>query len=204
VEDQLAILMGGRVAEEVTQDDITTGAGNDIERATDMARRMVCEWGMSELGPLAYGNKEEPVFLGREFAQRADHSGDTAVRIDKEIERIVSQGYDRATQILTQYRTVLNRVAEELLEHETLDGREVYRMIEELTGIQREPKHVPLPIHAPEGGREEDGGGDARPVTAAKEDGARSPVEAVEEEPVAAVKRSSHEPEPLPSPEESG
>ncbi len=78
VEAQIAILMGGRVAEELTQDDITTGAGNDIERATDMARRMVCEWGMSDLGPLAYGSKDEPVFLGREFAQRADYSQDTA------------------------------------------------------------------------------------------------------------------------------
>ncbi len=89
VEATIAILMGGRVAEELTQDDITTGAGNDIERATEMARRMVCEWGMSELGPLAYGTKDEPVFLGRDFAQRADYSQDTANRIDHEVTRIV-------------------------------------------------------------------------------------------------------------------
>src|SRR5688572_9921582 len=89
VEAQISILMGGRVAEEITQDDITTGAGNDIERATDMARRMVCEWGMSELGPLSFGSKEEPVFLGRDFSQRADYSQDTALRIDHEVSRIV-------------------------------------------------------------------------------------------------------------------
>src|SRR6185295_2834909 len=83
VEAQIAILMGGRAAEELTQDDITTGAGNDIERATDMARRMVCEWGMSELGPLSYGSKEEPVFLGRDFSHRAVNGKATAERIDR-------------------------------------------------------------------------------------------------------------------------
>src|SRR5947199_11745 len=101
VEAQIAILMGGRVAEELTQEDITTGAGNDIERATEMARRMVCEWGMSELGPLSYGSKEEPVFLGREFAQRADYSQDTAIRIDHEATRIVQPGYERAKSTRT-------------------------------------------------------------------------------------------------------
>ncbi len=104
VEAQIAILMGGRVAEELTQDDITTGAGNDIERATDLARRMVCEWGMSELGPLSFGAKEEPVFLGRDFAQRADYSEETAIRIDREVQRIVDAAYQRARDILTQQR----------------------------------------------------------------------------------------------------
>ena len=137
VEAQIAILMGGRVAEELTQPDITTGAGNDIERATDMARRMVCEWGMSELGPLAYGAKDEPVFLGREFSQRADYSEDTAIQIDREVSRIVRQAYDQATGVLTTYRNVLDRVSLDLLERESLDGEEVYRIIREMTG--REP-----------------------------------------------------------------
>jgi cell division protease FtsH len=139
VEAQISILMGGRVAEELTQDDITTGAGNDIERATDMARRMVCEWGMSDLGPLAYGAKDEPVFLGREFAQRADYSQDTAIRIDREVTRIVQDAYERATRILTDYRPVLDRIANDLLERESLDGEEVYRVLREMTG------HGPAP-----------------------------------------------------------
>jgi cell division protease FtsH len=144
VEAQIAILMGGRVAEELTQDDITTGAGNDIERATEMARRMVCEWGMSELGPLAYGSKDEPVFLGREFAQRADYSQDTAIRIDHEVTRIVQSGYERARTVLTRYREVLDRIARDLLERETLDGEEVYNTIRELTG-QEPPPHREVP-----------------------------------------------------------
>jgi len=139
VEAQISILMGGRVAEEITQDDITTGAGNDIERATDMARRMVCEWGMSDLGPLSYGAKDEPVFLGREFAQRADYSQDTAIRIDREVTKIVSAAYERATGILSQNREVLDRIARDLLERESLDGEEVYNIVRELTG------HGPAP-----------------------------------------------------------
>jgi cell division protease FtsH len=139
VETQISILMGGRVAEELTQDDITTGAGNDIERATDLARRMVCEWGMSELGPLAFGAKDEPVFLGREFAQRAEYSEDTAVHIDREVTRIVQSAYERATGVLTEYRAVLDRIAQELLERESLDGEEVYGIIREMTG------HDPAP-----------------------------------------------------------
>jgi cell division protease FtsH len=144
VEAQIAILMGGRVAEELTQEDITTGAGNDIERATDMARRMVCEWGMSELGPLSYGSKDEPVFLGREFAQRADYSQDTAIRIDHEVTRIVQSGYERARAVLTRYRDVLDRIAHALLERETLDGEEVYSTIREMTG-QEPPPHREVP-----------------------------------------------------------
>jgi cell division protease FtsH len=144
VEAQIAILMGGRVAEELTQDDITTGAGNDIERATEMARRMVCEWGMSELGPLSFGSKEEPVFLGRDFAQRADYSEDTALRIDHEVSRIVQTGYDSATAVLSQNRQVLDRIARELLERETLDGEEVYSIIRQMTGREHAPtREVP-------------------------------------------------------------
>ena len=146
VEGQIAILMGGRIAEELTQDDITTGAGNDIERATEMARRMVCEWGMSELGPLAYGSKDEPVFLGRDFAQRADYSEDTAIRIDREVNRIVDSAYARAKNILTEHREVLERLALELLEQESLDGAWVYRLVEEMTGEDLTPVRALPPV----------------------------------------------------------
>ena len=144
VQAQIAILMGGRVAEELTQEDITTGAGNDIERATEMARRMVCEWGMSDLGPLAYGSKDEPVFLGREFAQRADYSQDTAIRIDHEVTRIVQTAYESAKSILTEHRDVLEHIARDLLERETLDGEEVYNTIRQMTGQEpARPREAP-------------------------------------------------------------
>jgi cell division protease FtsH len=145
VEAQIAILMGGRVAEELTQEDITTGAGNDIERATDLARRMCCEWGMSDLGPLNFGGKEEPVFLGRDFAQRADYSEDTALRIDREVSRIVEHAYERATAILTEHRDVLERLAQDLLERESLDGEEVYDIIRALTGREPAPSRPAPP-----------------------------------------------------------
>jgi cell division protease FtsH len=143
VTNQIAILMGGRVAEELTQSDITTGAGNDIERATALARRMVCEWGMSDLGPLAYGDGDEPIFLGREFAQRANYSDETALKIDEEVTRMVRQGHERAAEILTRHRAVLDRIARELLERESLEGREVYRIIEEMTGQRLRPVEPP-------------------------------------------------------------
>jgi cell division protease FtsH len=139
VETQIAILMGGRVAEELTQDDVTTGAGNDIERATDLGRRMVCEWGMSRLGPLAFGSKDEPVFLGREFAQRADYSPDTAEQIDREVQRLVNEGYQRAMAILTQHRAILDKVALDLLELESLDGEAIYSLIQDMTGRDVRP-----------------------------------------------------------------
>ena len=139
VETRIAILMGGRVAEELTQDDITTGAGNDIERATEAARRMVCEWGMSELGPLSFGAKDEPVFLGRDFNQRADYSEDTAIKIDQQVRDIVNRGYERAKEILAERREILDALAERLLESESLDGREVYQLIREMSGLDLGP-----------------------------------------------------------------
>jgi cell division protease FtsH len=139
VEAQISILMGGRVAEELTQDDITTGAGNDIERATEMARRMVREWGMSQLGPLAYGGGDEPVFLGRDYGQRSDYSEDTAIRIDREVERIVTAGYERARQILAAHRDILAALARELLDQESIDGKRVYQLIEQMTGEDLTP-----------------------------------------------------------------
>ena len=149
VENQIAILMAGRIAEELTQDDITTGAGNDIDRATDMARRMVCEWGMSGLGPLSYGAKDEPVFLGRDFTQRSDYSEDTAIRIDREVENIVSTANQLARGILTEHDPVLHRIAEELLERESLEGAEIYRIINEMTGLDLGPPPSVKPPSAP-------------------------------------------------------
>jgi len=127
-DDQLAILMGGRIAEEIYLKQLTTGAGNDIERATEMARKMVCEWGMSELGPLSFGKKEEQIFLGREISQHRDYSEETAIRIDEEVKRIISNGYNRARAIIESHSNELVKVAEMLLEREVLDGAEV-RMI---------------------------------------------------------------------------
>ena len=139
VESQIAVLMGGRVAEEITQQDITTGAGNDIVRATETARQMVCDWGMSELGPLALGAKEEPVFLGRDYVQRSNYSEDTAVQIDQAVKRIVSDGQEQARQILTEHREVLERLAHELLDRESMEGIEIYQLIEDMTGHELMP-----------------------------------------------------------------
>ena len=129
LDDQIGILLGGRIAEELSRGDITTGAGNDLERATDLARKMVCEWGMSEaVGPLTFGKKEEQIFLGRDFSQHQDYSQDTAIRIDQEIKRIVTNNYDRARDILEKHRTVLTQIAEELLIREVLDADQVRRI----------------------------------------------------------------------------
>jgi cell division protease FtsH len=135
LEAMLAVLMGGRIAEEVFLNEITTGAGNDIERATNMARKMVCEWGMSDaLGPATFGKKEEQIFLGREFGQHQDYSESTAVEIDKEVRRILDKAYKTAQEIITSNRTSLDRIARKLLERETLDGVEVNAIITEETG----------------------------------------------------------------------
>ena len=134
----LQVLMGGRLAEEVTfgPETITTGAGNDLERATELARKMVCEWGMSEaMGPLTFGRREEAIFLGKEFARHQDYSEATAVKIDEEIQRIVSGAYTGARSILEKHQDALEAVAGALLEREVLDGEEVYDLIEEHTGV---------------------------------------------------------------------
>jgi cell division protease FtsH len=125
LESQLAVLMGGRAAEEIFLHHITTGAGNDIERATEIARQMVCEWGMSTLGPLTFGRKEEAIFLGREIAQHRDYSEDTAIKIDVEVRGIVNLGYSKARQILETHSDALERVAKGLLEREVLDASEL-------------------------------------------------------------------------------
>jgi len=126
---QLAILMAGRIAEEKYMHHMTTGAGNDIERATDLARKMVCEWGMSELGPLSFGKKEEQIFLGREIAQHRDYSEETAIRIDEQVKKLVQGGYDRAAGIILEHTDALVKIAESLLEREILDGNEVMQII---------------------------------------------------------------------------
>ena len=134
LDTSLAVLMGGRIAEEIFLSEITTGAGNDIERATNLARRMVCEWGMSELGPATFGKKEEAIFLGREFAQHQDYSESTAVEIDKEVRKILDRAYKTAHEIISNNKSSLDRIARKLLERETLEGWEVNDILREETG----------------------------------------------------------------------
>lgn len=130
LQTQIAILLGGRIAEKIAIGSITTGASNDLERATDLARRMVCEWGMSDvMGPLTFGKKEEQIFLGREIAQHQDYSEDTAQRIDQEVKRIVNDNYARADKILVEQKQKLLEIADALLARETLDGEQVKRIL---------------------------------------------------------------------------
>ncbi|MDH5457898.1 MAG: cell division protein FtsH, partial [Nitrospinota bacterium] len=129
--NNLAIMMGGRVAEEICLGEMTTGAGNDIERATETARKMVCEWGMSEkMGPLTYGSKEEQVFLGRDFNAQKNFSDETAKLIDLEVKALVMGGYNTAVDLLTKNRESLEKVSLALLEHETLDLKEITEIID--------------------------------------------------------------------------
>ena len=132
LESQIAIMMGGRLAEELFLGHMTTGAGNDIEQATEMARRMVCDYGMSALGPLTFGKREEQIFLGREIAQHRDYSEDTAIKIDLEVKRFITEGYEKARKILEENRDTLTRIAEALLEREVLDANEVRMIIQNL------------------------------------------------------------------------
>ena len=150
LESQLAVLMGGRAAEEIFLNHITTGAGNDIERATEIARQMVCEWGMSSLGPLTFGKKEEAIFLGREIAQHRDYSEDTAIKIDVEVRGIVNMGYSRARQILETNSDALERVARALLDREVLDAIELKMLMEGKTL----PDKIPPPTAPPVATRE--------------------------------------------------
>jgi cell division protease FtsH len=126
----MSVLLGGRAAEEIAFGHMTTGAGNDIEKVTEIARKMVCEWGMSEqLGPLTFGQKQEQIFLGREITQHKDYSEDTAKAIDAEIKRIVSERYEYSKLLLTENRHFLEKLAKALLEKETLDGDEIDAII---------------------------------------------------------------------------
>jgi len=130
LEAQLAIMMGGRAAEEIFLHHVTTGAGNDIEQATEVSRRMVCEWGMSDLGPLAFGKNQQEIFLGRDLATSRDFSEDTAIKIDQEVKKFVNTAYERANAVLTTNREALVRIAEALLVREVLDAGEVKLLIE--------------------------------------------------------------------------
>jgi len=127
---RLAIMMGGRLAEELFLDTMTTGAGNDIEQATELARKMVCEFGMSDLGPITFGKKDEQIFLGREIAQHRDYSEDTAIKIDQEVKKLVDAAYQAAHDLLAGNREVLTKIAMALLEREVLDANEIRMIIE--------------------------------------------------------------------------
>ncbi len=138
--NNLVILFGGRVAEELVLKQVTTGAGNDIEKATDLARRMVCEWGMSEkLGPMTFGKKEEEIFMGRDFTQKVGYSKNTAIEIDAEIKRIIQESYQQAKDLLTTHLLLLHRIAEKLLEKEVLDGSEIDAIVKAFGGNGVDP-----------------------------------------------------------------
>jgi len=140
---QIAVMMGGRLAEEIFLSQMSTGAGNDIERATEMARKMVCEWGMSSLGPLTFGKKEEQIFLGRELAQHRDFSEETAREIDSEVRRLVNTGYEKAKSLILENRDAMVRIALALLEREVLDAGELKMLLE--------GKQLPARVSAPKG-----------------------------------------------------
>jgi cell division protease FtsH len=155
LESRIAVCMGGRIAEELTFSQITTGAQNDIEQATEMARKMVCEWGMSDtLGPLTYGKKEEAIFLGKEFNRHQDYSEATALKIDAEVKRIVTEQYERAARILTEKRGVLVGVAQALLEHEVLDAPQLKQL---MAGEPLDVKPVPKSLPPPREGKVDEG-----------------------------------------------
>jgi cell division protease FtsH len=154
LEDQLAILLGGRIAEEITNGRMTTGAGNDIERVTDLARKMVCEWGMSDaMGPMTFGKKEEQIFLGREIAKSQDYSEATAVAIDSEVKRLVSESYNKAKAILVENKAALQRIADELMAREVLDADQVKRLAKGLPIGEAAPLPSTTPTIEEEAGK---------------------------------------------------
>jgi cell division protease FtsH len=128
--NQLAGLMGGRIAEEVVLGDITSGASGDIKQATKLARHMVCDWGMSPLGPVAFGENQDTVFLGREITRNENYSEETARLIDQEVHKAIEEQYSRAKAIIIERRTALDKIAEALLEYETIDGKHVHEILD--------------------------------------------------------------------------
>jgi cell division protease FtsH len=154
LEGQLRVLMGGRIAEEITfgSEKMTNGAGSDLERATELARKMVCEWGMSpRMGPLTFGKREESIFLGKEFARHQDYSESTAVAIDEEIRRFITDAYGDARSILEEHRDALEAITAGLLEDEVLDGEEIYKLIAghsdvDVEAIRRHKKKAPQEV----------------------------------------------------------
>ncbi len=143
--DSICVLLGGRVAEEQVLGDLTSGAGNDLDRTTELARKMVCEWGMSEkLGPLTYGKKEEQIFLGREIAQHRDYSEQTAQEIDREVRRLVEESYEKVTRLVKENLDALHRMAEALLIYESLDGDDIDRLTQGLPVDKPRPLETKL------------------------------------------------------------
>ena len=128
--DQIGILLGGRIAEELIIGDICTGAVNDINVATDIARKMVTQWGMSSMGPIAYGQKEEPIFIGKEIASHKDFSDATAQKVDNEVQKIIMNEYEKAKKLMQENKDKLILLAETLFEKETLDAEEIYKLLE--------------------------------------------------------------------------
>jgi len=170
LENSICILFGGRIAEKIVFDEITTGAGNDLERASDLARKMVCEWGMSEdLGPLTYGKKEEQIFLGREIAQHRDFSEDTAKQIDAAVKNIVLAASERVTDLLTTNKDILTKVAQELLVKETIMLDDINSIIAELRPNEQSddgnnPSEPPPASPAPDASSEQINPGGAEPA----------------------------------------
>jgi len=152
LESQIAIMMGGRVAEEIFLGSMTTGASNDLERATEIARKMVCEFGMSRLGPLTFGRSDEAIFLGKELVRHQNFSEDTAIKIDREVNRIVMEQYERARQIILENREAVERLVQALLEKETLDAQEIRQIVEGQTVTAVDPP----PASSTESGREKE------------------------------------------------
>jgi cell division protease FtsH len=150
---QIAVSMAGRIADEIFCNMKSAGASNDIEKATELSRKMVCEWGMSDLGPISFGKKEEQIFLGREIATHRDFSEATAMRIDEMIQNFVKEGYDRAKEIIQEHREAMIRVAEALLEREVLDAHQVKMLIDgETLPPFKSSTDKPAPAVRPEGG----------------------------------------------------
>ncbi len=145
--NSISILLGGRAAEELVLEDFTTGAGNDIERATDLSRKMVCDWGMSPMGPMSFGKKEEQIFLGRELAMHKDYSEETARRIDTEIGQIVSACYDTAKKILSENLQILHHLSEELIKREVLNSEDLDAIISGRALPEQEKTEDSEPIH---------------------------------------------------------
>ena len=176
--DQLAILMGGRIAEELFMEHMTTGAGNDLERATALARQMVCEWGMSGMGPVTFGRRGEEVFLGREITRHRRYSEATAIRIDSEVQSLLTEGYSRARKLIEANADGLARIAEALLEREVLDGEEVNALIEgrELAPLPTEPTPGDEPDEGSGPGQEEPANPEAPAALPGLEDGQPSPA----------------------------
>ncbi len=156
--DSLCVTMGGRVAEEIVFGDVTSGARGDIKQATGMARKMVCEWGMSEkLGMVEYGEHDDYVFLGRELSKARDYSEATAQEIDREVRKLCDDAYTRATELLTTHRDQLVAIAKALLEYETLDGSQIRDILEfgkmkNPPSAPTKPQSEPPPLKQPEQG----------------------------------------------------